>query len=131
MFEVRADAAKHLRKVTIFSEVRGREVVGLVNYQQVPGKLGQGRAGFGLTAGGEELLQNVRLLQVVIRGDGARVSAPGVRVQTEPLLQVQRFRAVDHVEAQRELILHLLLPLKAKGCWADDEDFANTAPDQQ
>src|SRR6202030_4205345 len=91
VFKLRTDLTKHSRQITIPTEVGWRQVVGLIHHEKIPGQL-RGRCPcFRLLAGRKELLEDVRLLEVVIGCNHAGVGSPWICVQTEPLLQIERF----------------------------------------
>src|SRR5688572_22020793 len=98
--------------------------MGLVHDQKVPRQLGTWAAGgrFGHSASRQKLLQDVRLPQVVIGGDNAWKCAPRIGIKTQPPLDRMRFGAIDQIEVQRELRLHLALPLLCERSWRENQD---------
>ena len=110
MLELRRKESQHSAKLAVLAEGRRHQVVALVDDQEVPGKV---RRSLGSAAGREELLQDVGLAQVVIGDDDAAERAPGARVHAEPAAQALGLVAVHDLEAERELLPELLLPLPA------------------
>ena len=92
----------------------------LINNQQVPWPLGS-LMGVRGAAVGNELLQYVRLAQVVIGGDDSGQCTPRVGFQAHIFLKLVGGRLVDDVKAEGKLVLHLLLPLRAQRCWREDQ----------
>ena len=73
-------------------------------------------------AGGQELLEHVFLPQVVVGRYDAAEGAPGVGVHAELLAQPVGLGAVDEIEAQRELLPHLVAPLQPERRGGQYED---------
>ena len=80
VFEAGSDQPQHLTQLAVVAEGRGHQVVAFVDDQEVPGKPGRPVVRL---AGGQELLLDVRLAQVVVGGDDAAERAPGVCVDAE------------------------------------------------
>src|ERR1700680_634601 len=70
----------------------------------------------------EELLQDVRLAQVVVGCDDARKRTPRIGVQPKSPLNSMRLGAVDQIEVERKLRLHLALPLLRERSWRENQD---------
>ena len=130
MFKPWSQVAQHLGQVTVFAEVRRHQVVRFVDDQQVPGQLGA-LVSLRRSTVGDELLQHIRLSQVVIRGNDPGQCAPRVGIKPHLLLQAMGGGLVHDVEAQRELLFHFLLPLSAQGCWRDDQHPTDAALSHQ
>src|ERR1039458_4352698 len=107
--------------------------MGLIHDEKIPRQLGTWATGGRIRdpAGREKLLQDVRLPQVVVGGDNARECAPRVGVQAKAPLNRVRFGAVDQIEVERELRLHLALPLLCERRGRENQDPPHTAADQQ
>ena len=128
VLELGREAPQHLAKLTVLTEGGRHQVVALVHDEEVPGKMRRPLRG---AAGRAELLQHVRLAQVVIGGDDAAERAPGVRVHAEPAAQALGLVAVHHLESERELLPELLLPLSAERGRGEDEDPPDAAPEEK
>ena len=119
---------EHLAEPAVFAEGGRHQVVALIDDQQVPGQMGRALR---RAAGGQELLQHVRLAQVVIGGDDPAERAPRVGVHPQAAAQALGRRAVHDVEPERELLPEFFLPLPAQRGRGQDQDPSNTAPQEQ
>ena len=128
MLELRSYQTQHSAKLAVFAEGRRHQVVALVDDEQIPGQM---RRAFRGAAGRPELLQHVRLAQVVVGGDDAAERAPRIRIHAEPAAQALGFLAVHHLEAKRELLPQLVLPLPAQRRRRENQDAPDAAPEQQ
>ena len=79
MLEPGRDLLKHLREVRVIPKARRGEVVRLVDDEEIPAEASVA-AGLRCAA---ELLEHIRLLQVVVARDDAFVDTPRIRVETE------------------------------------------------
>ena len=128
VFETGSDPPQHLAQLAVVAEGRGHQVVAFVDNQEVPGKPGRS---VGRLAGGQELLLDVRLAQVVVGGDDAAEGAPGVCVDAEFAAQPLRPVAVDDLEWQGELGVEFLAPLHAQCRRRQDEHPADASAQQE
>ena len=118
VLEARGDPAQHLAQLAVGAERRRHQVVALVDDQQVPG---EARRVFAGAARGEELLLDVGLSQVVVRGHDPAERAPGIRVDAQFPAQLLGPSPVDDLERQRELVVEFVAPLQAQRRRHEDE----------
>lgn len=128
MLEEGNDLPEHLGEIAFLPHRRGREVVRLVHDQEVPRQVDRS---FGRPARRAELLQDVRLLQVMVGSNDSLICPPRICVEADPLAQSLRLGPVDDVEGERELLPHLLPPLGPQGGRAEDQDAADPAAEDQ
>ena len=109
----RRDLPECLDELVVLAEGRREQIVGLIDDEKIPRQLSAWatRGGIRGAACREKLLQDVWLAQVIIGRDNARECAPRIGVQPKSPLNRMRLGAVDQIEVERELRLHLALPL--------------------
>ena len=127
VLELRCEEPQHSAKLAVLAEGGRHQVVALVDDEEVPGKM---RRSLRRAAGGEELLQDVGLAEVMVGGDDMAERAPGVRVHPEPAAQALGLVTVHDFEAERELLPELLLPLPAERCRGEHQDPPNATPEE-
>jgi hypothetical protein len=101
----------------------GGDVVGLVDDEEVEAA----RVG-GFTLGREEVAEEAEgalALEIVDRGDEARVVVPRVDVGTSGAPELAEEGGVDDLELEAEFVAHLVAPLDLEARRADDEDGAD------
>ena len=128
VLELRREEPQHSAKLAVLAEWRRHQVVALVDDEEVPGKM---RRSLRSATRREELLQNVGLAQVVIGSDDAVERAPRVRVHPEPTAQALGLVTVHDLEAERELLPELLLPLPAERRRGEDQDPPDATPEEK
>jgi len=70
-------------------------------------------------------------LEVIERGDDPRLGRPGVGTELDRLLDLVDPLAVEDLEVESELGVHLVTPLLGDTGWADDQDTATATSGDQ
>jgi len=83
--------------------------VALVDDEQIPREVWRT---CGRVTGGEELVEDVGLAEVVVRRDGSAERAPRVGVHPEPFAEAVGLTTIDEVKGERELLPQLVAPLQ-------------------
>src|SRR5271157_1177146 len=134
MLEEKPDLTKHAGPLAGPGSALGGEVMALVHDQQVPRSMGRHAAPVGLrfSAGRlKELGQHVGHSEIVHRRDDSRERFPGVRVDAQAAAKLKGRFAVDDLEFEVELPTKLILPLALKHGRTEDQDPADSPPEQE